>query len=284
MFYTDVESSDYVVPENVRFMSSTLPNLKAKLQRVVDYPIRYETAWDLCALRGVFGSAFADDIGEADFWGWGDSDMVYGDLTPCVEASQMYDKVMPKGHLSFIRNNPQLNAFIVKHPLCRKAIALGEPGLPCFDELAIPEIILPEFGANQNNGIPFINTACRPGHFVLDDVMALSRHLGVSGDVSVPFVATWHGGKMFGHFAMPDGLVRRIEVAYFHFFRRDMVPKTARLLPDRHYLIVPNCITEYDGHEVSNAEIVKLDRPRVHWAYWRKRMRLGKIVAKVFRK
>lgn len=282
LFYTDVDANKYTVPANVKFAETTLPELKDKIQKLFDYKIRYNSAWDFCALRGTFGLAFSDELVGADYWGWGDCDMVYGDLTPCIKAMRGADKVMPKGHLSFVRNDLKLNEYIVKHPLCHQAIAADEKGLPCFDEVAIPEVILPSFGARQMNGIPFINTACRQGHFVLDDTTALFNKLGVESNAKNPFVVTWFNGKMIGHFAMPSGLVEKVEVAYFHFFRRDMVAEVSRLLPNKHYLIVPNRIAEYDGHELSYEEITQLDCPRIHWAYWRKRMTISKILKKIF--
>ena len=272
LFYTDISAAEFNIPDNVTFKTGTLNSLKAKIQAKIPYPIRYEKAWDFCALKPILGYVFEPELKGYDFWGWCDCDMVYGDLTPCVMACDNHDKVMPKGHLSFIRNSTHINKFLAEHTLTHKAISIDECGLPCYDEVGVPEVILPELGARQHNGIPFVNTACRPGHFVLDDVAALQSKLGLEGNGSLPFIATWHNGKMVCHFALPTREVRRIEIAYFHFFRREMCPVAERLTSGHHYLIVPNEIREYDGHELSYGEIRHLDRFRIHWQYWRNRV------------
>lgn len=281
LFFTDIDANKYIVPANVKFVGTTLPVLKDKIQNVFDYKIRYNSAWDFCALRGTFGLAFSDELVGVDYWGWGDCDMVYGDLSQCFVIDGV-DKILPKGHLSFVRNNYKLNEFIARHPLTKVAICEEGSGLPCFDEVAIPEVILPEFGAKQDNSIPFVNTACRFGNYVLDDTDALYPLLGINNGESLPFVVTWRDGKMVGHFAMRSGVVCRIELAYFHFFRRDLIMDgMSRLLPNKDYAIVPNKIYEYDGHMFEHDEICRLDRYRIHWAYWRKRMKLKKILQKL---
>lgn len=273
LFFTDISPAGFIVPENVFFKTTNFMSFKKILQSRVPYPIRYEKPWDFCALKPILGYLFEHDLEDCDFWGWSDCDLIFGDLAQCIEACHSSDKVMPKGHLSFIRNSRRINMFLANHQLTHKAIAADDVGLPCYDEVAVPEIVLPELGVEQNNTIPFVNAACRPGNFVLDDVFALQTIIGLKGNDSIPFVATWHDGKMIAHFASRSGEVVRVEIAYFHFFRRHMNPKVERLVEGKHYLIIPNEIREYDGHELPCEEILELDRFCIHWRYWRDRLK-----------
>ena len=80
---------------------------------------------------------------------------------------------------------------------------------------------------------------------------------------------------------MPDKTVRTVDCVYIHFFQREMKPLIKSFEPGKSYLIVPNEIREYDGHDLSWQEIVRLDRPRIHWKYFVKRLTVKRIVWKL---
>ena len=80
---------------------------------------------------------------------------------------------------------------------------------------------------------------------------------------------------------MPDKNVKKIACVYIHFFRRDVKPLIQTFERGKSYLIVPNEIREYDGHNLSWKEIVWLDRPRIHWNYFAKRLTPKRIIKKL---
>lgn len=270
IFYTDAKLDSYIIPSNVIVKPTVMRVLREKIQSKIPYKIRYESAWDFCALRAGIGVFFQEDLMGYDYWGWCDQDVIYGSLQPCIDAaSKGYDKILPKGHLSIIKNDSALNREILEHPLTRKAIAYDSNGLPCFDEVGLRNVVLPSLGAKQANFIPFINTACRLGNFKPFDTEALSA--AINGE-ECKFVATINNGRMFGHFALSNGVVKTVEVAYFHFFRREVAPLVNRLSNVKHYLIIPNKIMEYDGSDLTYDDIMRYDRFRVHWKYFIKRL------------
>lgn len=284
IFFTDIDMSVFDVPHNIKVVRTSFEAIKARFQKTFPYPIRYEKAWDFCAFRPTFGTVFADELGAAEYWGWCDCDLIFGNLSICVDACKNgFDKVMPKGHFSLIKNDSSLNTFVLEHPLTRKAVALNETGLPCFDEEAFSSEILPEFRAKQFNSIPFVNTACRYGNYLLDDTLELFRVLEIDQSVKrgFPFVATWSDGKMCAYFAMPNKSVRKIEIAYFHFFRRELIPNICHLVLGKTYLIRPNEIVEYDGHDLSWPEIKRMDKFRMHWKYFMQRLNWQTVSAKI---
>ena len=53
---------------------------------------------------------FSDELAGADYWGWSDCDMLFGDLPPVMRlAEEGYDKIMPNGHFSLVKNSVELN-------------------------------------------------------------------------------------------------------------------------------------------------------------------------------
>lgn len=286
IFITDINMSNFDVPKNVEVVKTTFELLRKRIQKALPYRVRYEKPWDFCALRPVFGTIFSQEIGDAAYWGWADCDIIYGDLRPVVWSCIKGDvKIMPKGHFSLVKNDERMNRFIMEHPLANKALAINESGLPCFDEVAFPSVIINEYGGSQNNDIPFINTACRYGNYVLDDTDALYRVLKINQKtrLSVSFVVTLQKGKMIAHFALSTGKVCKVEVVYFHFFRRELTPFVSKINMEASYLICPNKIQIYDGHELGYKEIKSLNRFRVHWRYFFKRLNWRTLQNKVVR-
>ena len=95
------------VPKNVKVINCTLNDIKKKIEKSVGFEISLDAPYKLCDFRPAFGQIFSDELVNCDFWGYGDIDLVYGDLSNFItdEILDKYDKIYPCGHLSLIRNN-----------------------------------------------------------------------------------------------------------------------------------------------------------------------------------
>lgn len=278
LFYTDIDMTAWCVPANMEVHKVDFDWMKRKLQTPFPYEIHYAKPWDFCAFKAVIGIAFAEELAGADFWGWSDVDVIFGDLTPVLDlAERGYDKVMPNGHFSIIRNSTKLNDFIFNHPRTKIAITSDESGnsqSSCFDERHFRFTVLHDYGAKQaSEVVPYIHIYPRWGHFKFHVSYAAGELLGLPKDVSRPFVFTWRDGHLTGHFAMPDRTVKTLDLAYVHFFKRNIRDFTGGLKCDgTTYLIVPTGIVRCDkltkqGGGVNYWQIIWLNRPRIHWKY-----------------
>lgn len=282
--FTDIDVSGYDVPANVEFCRMTQDEFRRMLQAPFPYPVRYIKPWDACAFKPCSGRIFKEYLKESDFWGWTDFDLLYGNLTPVYDLTARYDKVMPNGHLSLIRNDEKLNEFIMRHPLTERAVSARYDGLSCYDEGAFRTRVLPEFGASEDGElVPYIHLRPRAGSFRIRTSYACDRILGLGRNPSVPLVVTWHNGNLIAHFAVSKDKVIHISVAYIHFFRREITSRVDRLEANRHYLIKPNEIIEFDGHYLKSDEISKLDHRRLHWKYFKDRLNFKVFKRKVKR-
>lgn len=284
LFMTDIDMSKYRVPSNMTVQLSDFPSLKSRIQACFPYPVRYERPWDFCALKPLIGTIFSQELIGADYWGWSDCDMLYGDLSPVIRlAEQGYDKIMPNGHFSLVKNSRELNQFILNHPKTVEALRKSGHGLSCFDERDFRFTVMHDFGARQASEIvPYIHVYPRWGHFTFNVSHAACRELGIENDESVPVVFTWCKGRLTGHFAMYDHTVKNLDLAYVHFFKRNIKALTEGLKRDGTvYLVAPNGITELKRlPEFSYWEIRRIDRPRLHWHYIWSRLTIATLVRK----
>ena len=287
LLYTDADLAAYACPGNLQVIPCTFAQIKERVQDKLGYAPELDTPWGLCKFRVAFGKIFEDDLKDADYWGWTDFDVLYGDLTPVLRACEAgYDKILPLGHLSLVRNDARLTAGILAHPLTRTILSQENPetGSGCFDKREFRYEILPSLQARQQNDIPFAQPYCRHGCFRMCDTAALCTRLGLAGGARpapVPCVFTWRDGHLYGWFALADKSVKKVECVYIHFFRRDMTPRVAAFEKNKAYLIVPNEIIAFDGHDLTWGEIAWLDRPRIHWRYSLKRLTVKKIAEKL---
>ena len=289
LFITDIDMACFRVPSNVVVLKSDFATLKKKLQSAFPYPVRYEKPWDFCAFKPVLGTVFADELAGADYWGWSDCDMLFGDLTPVLHlAEEGYDKIMPNGHFSLVKNSVELNKFILEHPKTYQALALSESGLSCFDERDFRFTVMHDFGAKQASEIvPYIHLYPRWGHFTFNVCFAACRELGIGKEESVPVIFTWCRGKLTGHFAMNDHTVKKLDLAYVHFFKRDIRAWTGELKNDGTvYLIEPGGIKMVNrSQDFSYRDVRWIDRARgINVKYFWDRLTWRTIKNKLYHK
>lgn len=282
-FFSDIPASAYQFPPNVHLIPCNFQGLKGRIRSCFNYPVRYNRPWDFCALRPSFGTLFKNELSGYAFWGYCDCDLVFGNLRSFFTEERLlcYDKFMPKGHLSLIRNNENLNHAIFHHPLMREALDISRPGLACFDEEAFVKEILPDLGAKQFNDIPFMNPKCRAGNFKLEQVYGVHQALNVKETDFLHNIYTWSNGQLIGHYAQRYGKwCASLPIAYCHFFRRPMQTNVKRLIGN-HVLVIPNEFRICHETTFTASEIRWYNRFRIHWKYFQKRLTLSTLKHKL---
>lgn len=97
---------------NVIFHQSSLDEIRQRAEDVLGFKIKLRDAYKCCDLRPMFGLIFKDILGEYDYWGHCDFDMVFGDLQKYFERLDLYkyQKFLPLGHLALYKNIDQNNS------------------------------------------------------------------------------------------------------------------------------------------------------------------------------
>ena len=122
-------------PENFKIVWMTFDEVKARFEEALGTKVTINGGRRLCDFRPMYAKVFEEFISDYDYWGWGDCDLVYGDvfndfLERTVESG-IYDaismhKAFMSGPTCFYRNVPQLRELYLKTNNWREVCA--EPG------------------------------------------------------------------------------------------------------------------------------------------------------------
>jgi hypothetical protein len=104
---------------NVLLRQTTLESYTEFVSRRLGVDLRLSTPYKLCDIRPALGHIHCDQIAGHDFWGYGDIDVVYGDIRSFYtdDLLRQNDLIsthdfLVSGHLAIIRNNWMMrNAF-----------------------------------------------------------------------------------------------------------------------------------------------------------------------------
>lgn len=125
------------LPENMHLHPTTFAALQRRVAGCFDFAITLHTPYKLCDYKPAYGEIFAPELSGYDFWGYGDMDLIFGDLRAYFTEDKLrkYDKFYAFGHLSLYRNTPENNA-VYRQPVgmdYRKAFTTRE--IAVFDEI-----------------------------------------------------------------------------------------------------------------------------------------------------
>lgn len=220
-------------------------------RKAFDFAIVLNRPYKLCEYKPAYGYVLKDYLRGYDFWGFGDMDLVYGDIRAFLtdDILSRYKMLLGYGHMTLFRNDEDTNTYFMTRADGYQYYkdAFTTETITFFDEydhggmadrwrdLRRGDCALEkEFGGQ----FPFDN-ASKPKqeyHFV-----SLTR-----GWQRVIFE---HEGKKLYMLRMKDGKPERKESLYAHFQHR---PFTRDRVTDySHFLILPAAIIDYPSHFVN---------------------------------
>lgn len=113
MFFTDadVEPADNIIVYKMQF-----GEFRELIQNVLDFPIALDRPYILCDFKPVYGEALQKFISHYDVWGYGDLDVVYGDIRAFFteEVLAKYKYFLGYGHLTLYNNDEDTNSYYKK--------------------------------------------------------------------------------------------------------------------------------------------------------------------------
>jgi hypothetical protein len=110
MFFTDaeVEPAKNIIVNKMQFEV-----FRNYIQNVFDFPIVLDRPYILCDFKPAYGESLQQYISKYDYWGYGDLDVVYGDirtfLTDEVLANHKF--FLGFGHLTLYHNDEETNSY-----------------------------------------------------------------------------------------------------------------------------------------------------------------------------
>ena len=109
--------------DNVEIIDTTFSDFSKQVSRRLNIHFKPENAYKLCDIKPMLGLIMEDRIKSYSFWGFGDLDVVYGNLQACFSDSlfDRYDLISThatrvSGHLCFLRNNEKMRNIFRRAP------------------------------------------------------------------------------------------------------------------------------------------------------------------------
>ena len=112
MFFTnaDVEPATNIIVHKMQF-----GDFQKIVQKAFDFPIILDRPYKLCEYKQAYGYILHDYIKGYDFWGFGDLDLVYGDIRAFFTDSVLnHQFLLGWGHLTLLRNDEDTNTYFMK--------------------------------------------------------------------------------------------------------------------------------------------------------------------------
>lgn len=138
-FYLVCDSEiPYDIPPNVHVISMQYEEFKILINKKTGIELGTIRPYKLCDFKPAYGDIFSEYINGYEFWGMIDLDLILGNLNQFLKDDLLdnYDKIYTLGHMSLIRNTPELNSVYkkdTKHSRNYKKILINP--LNCvFDE------------------------------------------------------------------------------------------------------------------------------------------------------
>jgi len=156
------------MPPNVRLLTTSFADFRNRVSSHLGIAPKWTAAYKVCDLRPCLGQIYAEEIAAYDYWGFGDLDVIYGDIrrfyTPEVLRHDLISthETRVSGHLVLLRNTPRINEAFKSIPRWRTLLARAEH--TGFDEGHFSRLFLPKWGRQKWRRL-FVPTFLGGGHF-----------------------------------------------------------------------------------------------------------------------
>ena len=108
-------TESYMYPSNVKKVHMSFEDVQQLIRSKFDFELAINSVHKLCEFKPAYGFIFDDFVKGYDFWGYGDLDLIYGDIRSFLsEKILSYDKIFTLGHFSLIKNTYEINRLFMK--------------------------------------------------------------------------------------------------------------------------------------------------------------------------
>lgn len=242
------------LPYNIKWYNVSFKEVYEKIQKNIEFKISLPNPYKLVDYKPVYGLAFKEYVKEYEWWGFGDIDVILGDLSPYIAEKNLkkYDKILDLGHFTLIRNNLENNylwkkevenawsyKYAFKYPYCFH-----------FDEGAGFSRIADKYMLNIYHELPKEMT------FADIDPSFNGFRLAYCSELESSYIFSWKAGKLFGYKCDGNKIVAK-EFTYIHLQKRNMninEHEVKKMLDDGFY-IFPNKFALLTSFEI-NSELI----------------------------
>ena len=241
MFFTDC---DVEPAKNIIVKKMSFEEFRQIVQDKFDFPIVLDRPYKICDFRPAFAYILSEHVKGYDFWGWGDLDVVYGDIRNFItdDVLTRYIMLSGYGHFTLYRNDEYTNTFFMKEV----------EGYVSYKD-AFTQTRSMYFDEYEYKGLGDKWRGCHPEACWLEwpfDNASKPKQ-------SYHFNSLTHGWKqvIFEHVGNKlymlrfiNGKLEKKESMYAHFQHRGFMKD--KVTDYSHFLVTPNSIIDYPKHFV----------------------------------
>lgn len=240
MFFTDadVQPADNIIVHRMSFCG-----FKKLVQKAFDFQVVLNRPYKLCEYKQAYGYILKDYIKEYDFWGFGDLDLVYGDIRAFITDDVLRHKfLLGWGHLTLLRNDEDAVTYFMKQI----------PGFQSYKE-AFTTSEITFFDEYGYNGCSDKWRNCRPEDCWLEwpfdnaSKPKQSYHFNSLTRGWQQVIFEHIDNKLF-MIRFNNGKIEKKESLYAHFQHRGFMKD--RVTNYQHFLVIPRAIIDYPRHFV----------------------------------
>ncbi len=229
--------------QNIHIVYMDFDECRKRVQRTFSFPVVLPTPYKLCDYKPAYYLIFNDIIGECDFWGWGDLDLIYGRIRRFVteEVLSHYDVISGWGHLTLMRNTDYWRHFVElkENGFMYYRDVYQDPHNFGFDEY---------WHGGTADKAKFLHPDKVWDSMLFDDLRIPETHINFKSGNRRMFendhlIFEYADGEMWRVFLVGEK-VRRIPTLYMHFKRRLQLLKVETENTDC-YLVIPNRIIDW---------------------------------------
>ena len=241
MFFTD---ADVEPAENIIVHKMQFDDFKQIVQKAFDFSIVLDRPYKLCEYKQSYGYILQDYINEYDFWGFGDLDLVYGDIRSFLTDDVLTHKfLLGWGHLTILHNDEDTNTYFMK-PISgyqNYKDAFTTKKITYFDEF-------------RHKGCSDKWHDCRHEDCWLEwpfDNISFPKHSYHLNSMTRGWkqVLFEHVGNKLYMIRFNHGHIEKIESLYAHFQHRGFMKD--RVTDYSHFLVTPRRIIDFPKHLIN---------------------------------
>lgn len=231
------------LPKNIQWVQTEFSKLRQSFEEKLGFRIWLKTPYKLCDFKGFYGYLFSEYIQGYDFWGYCDCDVIFGNIEKFLneELFENYDKLLRTGHLSFVRNTPEINENFLHYDNYKRI--LTSPVIYGYDE-AVDGYRKGFAGELMEHGFRFYQNDALPA-----DVDFRHYPMRVVTDPADCCVFHYLDGKLFRLFRTEEQICQQ-EVIYVHLQKRKMAVEEG--VGENEFLIRPNTFAKWQPEHLSN--------------------------------
>ena len=255
--FTDDESK-YNYPTNVHVSHTKFEDLIELFQNQFDFKIALQTPYKLTDFKPTFGTVFFEYIRKFDFWGFGDIDLIYGNIRSFLTTSilERQDKILTHGPFCLIKNTEENNNVFrnkINGKLKYKEV-FSDANHYGFDEYgneAFNAICEKSTMKIYKNNLLFADINSWKKHFKLTYVKRVCSNKEVEvledeiTEVNNSSVFIFNKGKLTRKY-LRLGQLKEKEYMYVHFQKRKMAVEPFKVAGK--FLIIPNKFVNFEEH------------------------------------